>query len=55
MIDLYYWTPPNDHKIRMFLEKAGMTCALESINIAMGAQFSPNFSRSGNNPRPQDQ
>jgi len=32
-----------------------MTCTLEPINIAMGAQFSPNFSRSGNNPRPQDQ
>ena len=24
MIDLYYWTTPNGHKITMFLEEAAM-------------------------------
>ena len=24
MIDLYYWTTPNGHKITMFLEEAGL-------------------------------
>jgi len=24
MIELYYWTTPNGHKITMFLEEAGL-------------------------------
>ncbi|MFL6825351.1 MAG: thiol:disulfide oxidoreductase, partial [Bradyrhizobium sp.] len=24
MIDLYYWTTPNGHKITMFLEEVGL-------------------------------
>jgi len=24
MIDLYYWTTPNGHKITMFLEETGL-------------------------------
>ena len=25
MIDLYYWTTPNGHKITIFLEEAGLS------------------------------
>jgi GST-like protein len=25
MIDLYYWTTPNGHKITIFLEETGLT------------------------------
>ena len=28
MIDLYYWTTPNGHKIRIFLEEADLRCKL---------------------------
>jgi GSH-dependent disulfide-bond oxidoreductase len=43
MIDLYYWTTPNGHKITMFLEEAGLPYALHGINIGKGDQFSPSF------------
>lgn len=43
MIDLYYWTTPNGHKITMFLEEAGIPYALHGINIAKGEQFTPSF------------
>ena len=28
MIDLYYWTTPNGHKITIFLEEAGLPTRL---------------------------
>ncbi|MBP5130179.1 thiol:disulfide oxidoreductase, partial [Pseudomonas protegens] len=28
MIDLYYWTTPNGHKISLFLEEAGLPYTL---------------------------
>lgn len=43
MIDLYYWTTPNGHKITMFLEEAGVPYALHGINIGKGDQFAPAF------------
>lgn len=43
MIDLYYWTTPNGHKITMFLEEAGLAYRLIPINIGKGEQFKPEF------------
>lgn len=43
MIDLYYWTTPNGHKITVFLEEAGLPYKIVPINIAKGEQFDPAF------------
>jgi GST-like protein len=43
MIDLYYWTTPNGHKITMFLEEAGLPYQIHPINISKGEQFAPEF------------
>jgi GST-like protein len=43
MIDLYYWTTPNGHKITMYLEEAGLEYALKPVNIGKGVQFEPGF------------
>ncbi|QIG49719.1 thiol:disulfide oxidoreductase [Nordella sp. HKS 07] len=43
MIDLYYWTTPNGHKITMFLEEAGLPYRLIPIDIGKGEQFKPEF------------
>src|ERR1700749_2043909 len=43
MIDLYYWTTPNGHKITMFLEEAGLEYRIIPINIGAGDQFKPEF------------
>jgi len=43
MIDLYYWTTPNGHKITMFLEETGLAYRIVPVNIATGAQFEPQF------------
>jgi len=31
MIDLYYWTTPNGHKVTIFLEEAGMPYAIKPM------------------------
>ena len=41
MIDLYYWTTPNGHKLTMFLEEAGLAYSLQPVNIREGEQFAP--------------
>ena len=41
MIDLYYWTTPNGHKVTMFLEEAGLEYRVHPINIGKGEQFAP--------------
>ena len=41
MIDLYYWTTPNGHKITIFLEETGLPYAIKPINISKGEQFKP--------------
>jgi GST-like protein len=43
MIDLYYWTTPNGHKITMFLEETGMPYTIRPVNIGKGEQFDPAF------------
>ena len=43
MIDLYYWTTPNGHKVTMFLEETGLDYTIKPINISKGEQFSPAF------------
>ncbi len=51
MIDLYYWTTPNGHKITMFLEEAGLEYKLHGINIGKGEQFQPDFLKISPNNR----
>jgi GST-like protein len=43
MIDLYYWTTPNGHKITMFLEEADLPYRIIPVNIGTGDQFKPDF------------
>ena len=43
MINLYYWTTPNCHKITMFLEEAGVAYEIKPVNISTGEQFRPDF------------
>ncbi len=51
MIDLYYWTTPNGHKITMFLEEAGLPYNIFPINIGSGDQFKPGFLKISPNNR----
>ena len=51
MIDLYYWTTPNGHKITMFLEEAGLPYRILPINISQGEQFAPEFLKIAPNNR----
>lgn len=51
MIDLYYWTTPNGHKITLFLEETGLPYTLHPINIGKGEQFQPEFLRIAPNNR----
>jgi GST-like protein len=51
MIDLYYWTTPNGHKITIFLEEAEIPYNLHPINIGKGEQFSPEFLKIAPNNR----
>ena len=43
MIDLYYWTTPNGHKVTIFLEEAGLKYNVIPINIGKGEQFKADF------------
>jgi GSH-dependent disulfide-bond oxidoreductase len=43
MIDVYYWTTPNGHKVTIFLEEANLEYKLIPINIGKGEQFKPEF------------
>ncbi len=51
MIDLYYWSTPNGHKITLFLEEAGVPYTLIPVNIAKGEQFAPEYLRISPNSR----
>jgi GST-like protein len=51
MIDLYYWTTPNGHKITIFLEEAGLRYRLLPVNIGAGDQFKPDFLKIAPNNR----
>ena len=43
MIELFYWTTPNGHKITIFLEEAGLPYRITPVNISQGDQFKPDF------------
>ena len=51
MIDLYYWTTPNGHKITLFLEEAGLPYEIHPVNIGKGQQFAAEFLRISPNNR----
>lgn len=51
MIDLYYWTTPNGHKITIFLEEAEVPYTIKPINIGKGEQFEPAFLKISPNNR----
>jgi GST-like protein len=51
MIDLYYWTTPNGHKITMFLEETGLPHRVVPINIGKGEQFAADFLKIAPNNR----
>ena len=43
MIDLYYWTTPNGHKITIFLEETELTYRIIPVDISAGDQFQNEF------------
>ena len=51
MIDLYYWTTPNGHKITLFLEETGLPYTIHPINIGKGDQFQSDFLKISPNNR----
>lgn len=51
MIELYYWTTPNGHKITIFLEETGLPYVLKPVDIGKGEQFAPEFLKISPNNR----
>jgi GSH-dependent disulfide-bond oxidoreductase len=51
MIELYYWTTPNGHKITVFLEEAELPYTIIPVNIGAGDQFKPEFLKIAPNNR----
>ncbi|YAF97079.1 MAG: glutathione binding-like protein [Nodularia sp. CChRGM 3473] len=51
MIELYYWTTPNGHKITIFLEEVGLPYTIIPVNIGTGEQFQPEFLKISPNNR----
>ena len=51
MIDLYYWTTPNGHKVTMFLEETALPHRVVPVNISKGEQFAANFLKIAPNNR----
>src|SRR5437762_7178069 len=51
MIDLYYWTTPNGHKLTIFLEETALPYTLQPVNISKGEQFDPSFLKISPNNR----
>ncbi|MBE9209550.1 glutathione S-transferase N-terminal domain-containing protein [Nostoc sp. LEGE 06077] len=51
MIELYYWTTPNGHKITIFLEEAEIPYKIVPVNIGAGEQFQPDFLKISPNNR----
>jgi GSH-dependent disulfide-bond oxidoreductase len=43
MIDLYYWTTSNGHKIMIFMEESGLPVHVIPVDIRRGDQFKPDF------------
>jgi GST-like protein len=51
LIELYYWTTPNGHKITIFLEECGAAYQIIPVNISTGEQFSEDFLKIAPNNR----
>jgi GST-like protein len=51
MIELYYWTTPNGHKITLFLEETQVPYRVVPVNISKGEQFAPDFLKISPNNR----
>jgi GSH-dependent disulfide-bond oxidoreductase len=51
MIDLYYWTTPNNHKLTMFLEEAGLPYTMKPVNLQKGEQSAPDYLKINPNGR----
>ncbi|MGH8000152.1 MAG: glutathione binding-like protein [Brasilonema sp.] len=51
MIELYYWTTPNGHKITIFLEEVSLPYTVIPVNIGAGDQFKPEFLKISPNNR----
>ncbi len=51
MIELYYWTTPNGHKITIFLEEVGLPYTIIPVNIGAGDQFKSDFLKISPNNR----
>lgn len=51
MIDFYYWTTPNVHKVSLFLEEAKLEYKVHPINIGKGDQFDLEFLKIAPNNR----
>ncbi|MDH3377794.1 MAG: glutathione S-transferase N-terminal domain-containing protein [Gammaproteobacteria bacterium] len=51
MLDLYYWTTPNGHKITMFLEETELEYNIIPVHIGKGEQFESEFLKIAPNNR----
>ncbi|MEW6463970.1 glutathione S-transferase N-terminal domain-containing protein [Ectopseudomonas khazarica] len=51
MIDLYYWTTPNGHKVSILLEETGLEYSVRPVHIGKGEQFAPEFLKIAPNNR----
>ena len=51
MINFYYWTTPNGHKISLMLEETGLEYKLLPVNISVSEQFDPEFLKIAPNNR----
>ena len=49
MIELYYWTTPNGHKVTIFLEESGTPYRIHPVNISKGEQFAEDFLKTSPN------
>src|SRR5258707_15857329 len=54
IIDLYYWTTPNGHKVTIFLKETGLAYRILPVNISKGEQFKPDFLRISQQSDPCD-
>lgn len=51
MLELYYWTTPNGHKLTMFFEETGLEYVMKPVDISKGEQFDPEFLKIAPNNR----
>jgi GSH-dependent disulfide-bond oxidoreductase len=49
MIELYYWTTPNGHKVTIFLEESETPYRIHPVNISKGEQFAEDFLKTSPN------